>query len=79
MEKEIINNLYSEKKNIVILYVGICNLMEKINYVVGSEIMYFICRVGEFLFLLDFLNKCLRLKNVILKIVFVLFVFIFKY
>lgn len=65
--------------NVVMLYVGICNLIENINYVVGSEIMYFICRVGEFLFLLDFLNKCLRLKNVILKIVFVLFVFIFKY
>lgn len=79
LEKEIINNLHSEKKNIVTLYAGICNLTEKINHAVGSEIMYSTCRVGEFLSSLDSLNKCLRSKNVILKIASVPPVSIFKY
>lgn len=79
MEKENINNLHSEKKNIVTLYAGICNLTEKINHAVGSEIMYSTCRVGEFLSSLDSLNKCLRSKNVILKIASVPPVSIFKY
>lgn len=79
LEKEIINNIHSEKKNIVTLYAGICNLTEKINHAVGSEIMYSTCRVGEFLSSLDSLNRFLRSKNVILKIASVPPVSIFKY
>lgn len=41
--------------------------------------MYSTCRVGEFLSSLDSLNKCLRSKNVILKIASVPPVSIFQY